>query len=561
MLPFLAAFLLAGAAGAPPLRLSVYATAGGVNRYLETEAGREQAVRTLRRLGATKIFLEGRRGDEYVPPGKLRAVRDFLRAAGFETAGGIATVPGKTFGVRQQGPLAWLNYQNARTQRDVARFFTENAALFEELIVDDFYCTADVSEESERARGSRSWGEYRRDLMVSLMEPAILRPARAVRPEIKLILKYPQWYDRFHLFGYDPPRMSPRFDRIWVGTEVRNPKTRRMGFVQPVEGYMNFRWLASVSGGKTEGAWFDHIESTARNFVDQAWQSVLAGAKELTLFSLLDVMEGHPGHDLLIRDLPEMNVLAARLRNAPARGIAYYKPPGGDSEENLYLMDYLGMLGLPVAPAARYPEDARVVFLGVQAAGDPDLGGLMQGSLKRGATLVLTPAALRKLGAEGRRLAGVTVTAEAQPGVSEEGLEVDLGLAAPKGSVILAVRAAGREIPLLCRKGRVLVWNVRTFSEQDFRDTGEHLLAPKALGIASMPQPLLDRVRAALLEPLGLRFSAPAGVALYWIGDSRWLYNFGDGAVAVRVDGRTVHAPPGRAVEVKRDAVDHPAAL
>jgi hypothetical protein len=51
-----------------------------------------------------------------------------------------------------------------------------------------------------------------------------------------------------------------------------------MGFVQPTQGYMNYRWLTDVIGDKVEAAWFDHIECTAQNFVDQAWQSVLAGA-------------------------------------------------------------------------------------------------------------------------------------------------------------------------------------------------------------------------------------------------------------------------------------------
>ena len=49
---------------------------------------------------------------------------------------------------------------------------------------------------------------------------------------VRLIIKFPQWYDRFHLFGYDPPRMAEAFDKVWVGTEVRNPLTRRGGLNQ-----------------------------------------------------------------------------------------------------------------------------------------------------------------------------------------------------------------------------------------------------------------------------------------------------------------------------------------
>ena len=36
------------------------------------------------------------------------------------------------------------------------------APVFSELAVDDFFCTADVGEESKAARGCRSWSDYRR---------------------------------------------------------------------------------------------------------------------------------------------------------------------------------------------------------------------------------------------------------------------------------------------------------------------------------------------------------------------------------------------------------------
>src|SRR3972149_9715944 len=181
-----------------------------------------------------------------VPSDTLRVVGDYFVERGVEVSGGIATVPGASFGVRQNERLGWLNYEAEKTQRDMAQFFAENAAVFDELIIDDFYCTADTSPESQQARGGRSWGQYRQDLLVSLLERMIVQPARGARPTVRLIQKYPQWYDRFQMFGYDPARMPAAFDRIWVGTEVRNPKTRRMGFVQPTEGYFNYRWLAAA---------------------------------------------------------------------------------------------------------------------------------------------------------------------------------------------------------------------------------------------------------------------------------------------------------------------------
>lgn len=542
------------AAGEAGLRISVYATAGDVQGYLAADDRRVKVVEACRRLDISRVFLEGRRGDEYVPPDVLAAARDFLAAQGIDSAGGIATVPGGQYGTRQNEALGWLNWESERTQQDIAGFFRENAPLFGQLIVDDFFCTADTSPPSEQARGARSWSDYRRDRLVSLIEPLMIQPTRLANPATKSILKFPQWYDRFHLFGYDPPRMAAFFDQIWVGTEVRNPKTRRMGYVQPTEGYMNFRWIASIAGDKVVGAWFDHIECSARNFVDQAYLSVLAGARELTLFRLGDVMEGHPGDALLAERLPELRRLAARAREQPPRGIAFYKPPGSDAHDNLYLADYLGMLGLPILPVAGYPATAEVAVLPAQAAADPDILPRMKRHLRAGATLVVTPAFLRRAGAAAKELAGVDVSSSAEPGtmdrvrLSSEGLslgvpvEVDQGMRADRCRVLIGGSAGGRPLPWLTRRrsggGRVLVLNVRTFDERDFRETGEWLLAPKPLGVAAIPQALADALRGVLLEPLQVKLNAPAGVSLFLLGENPVLYSFFEGTVRVRLGNR-----------------------
>jgi hypothetical protein len=538
----------------------VYATAGDVLRYLAPSDGIERVAPLLKRLQVSRVFLEGRRGDEYVPPETLRSVRDRLARLGIATSGGIATVPGKTFGVRQQGKLGWLNWEAEKTRAGIAQFFTENAPVFDQLIVDDFYCTAETTEASGQARGARSWSQYRRDLLVSLIEPLMLRPARDARPGERLLIKYPQWYDRFHLFGYDPARMSAAFEEVWVGTEVRNPDTQRMGFVQPTQGYINFRWLASVIGEKVRGAWFDHIECTAQNFVDQAYQSVLAGARELTLFHLGDLVQEHPGDALLAAALPELADLAAKVRGKTPRGIAYYKPPSSDADDNLYLADYLAMLGLPMAPEARYPSASRVAILGAQAAADPELLDKLRRHLAGGATLALTPALVRRLGAPAEALAGVRVSAVAQPGAADQlaahqlytSLELDLGLTAPANLTRLTASVAGRRIPWLTARrtgaGNLLVWNLRTFSPQDYDDVGEVLLPPKKRGLPDLPQPAADELRRILLAPLDIRLSAPTRVALYLLGDSACLYNFLDRPVSLQFNGRWLDVGPNRAL-------------
>ncbi len=483
------ACLLSGClhAAEPALKVSVYATAGGIQQLMATPEARLRAVEAMKRLGVTRVILEGRRGDEYVAPEQLQQLRSALDGLGLASSGGIATVPGKNFGVRQQGPLGWLNWEAGATRDGISGFFRENAAVFDELVVDDFYCTADASPESERMRAGRDWGLYRRDLLNALIQPMIIEPARRVRPGIRMVIKFPQWYDRFHLFGYDPPRMAAQFDRVWVGVEVRNPKTQRMGFVQPTQGYMNYRWLTSVIGGKVEAAWFDHIECTAQNLVDQAWQSVLAGARELVLFNLFDIVQGHPGHALFEKSLPAMQAAAGRVQGKQIEGVAFYKPPNSDPGDNRFLMDYLGMLGIPIVPVAEYPSKSRAVILGVQAAHDPALISKVTAHLRTGAHIAMTASLLERV-------------------------------KAPAGVVRL---------------------DLRTFSEQDYLDTGEWLLPPKELAWVDMNRGQAD----ALRKSLGVELSAPTRIAYYRFGRDEALYSFRDEDVEVILNGRKLTIP------------------
>jgi hypothetical protein len=212
-------------------------------------------------------------------------------------------------------------------------------------------------------------------------------------------------------------------------------------------------------------------------------------------------------------------------------------------------MDYLGMLGLPIVPAAQYPGASKVAILGVQASADPRLMLKMKQHLARGATLVLTPALLRKLGHAGEEFASAATSPEVSADTTTEvaiesgpvkldtPLEIDLGLASPRDNVKLWAVSGGRKVPyLVARKygrGTVMVWNVRTFNEADYSKTNERLLAPDKRGLPEMPRALADDLRKRFVAPLGVSLSAPAGVAYYLFGDAQCLYNFNDNEVDV----------------------------
>src|SRR6185312_10589575 len=165
------------------------------------------------------------------------------------------------------------------------------------------------------------WDDYRAEQMVRLSQERVLGPARRVNPRVKIIVKYPLWYDQFHQRGYDVLRESAEFDRIWVGTETRD--YARDHIVQ-YGAYFNMRWLGAIGGDKCGGGWFDPYGTTEKTYVEQARQTVLGGARESLLFcygSLLE--ETGPKNVAALRSaIPELLTTAERVRRRQIVGVA-----------------------------------------------------------------------------------------------------------------------------------------------------------------------------------------------------------------------------------------------
>jgi len=543
------------------LRLGSYATSRQVEQIAIDEDFRTRAWEALDRMGLTKVYLEVYRGGHVVSPEQLVLVRDWLEERDIQVAGGIATVPGGDVGVRQAGPLGWFNWQNVKTQHDLKRIVRMAAPIFDTFIVDDFLCTGDVSAESKRAKGNRSWGAYRRALLTELSRSIFVGPAKAVNPDITMIVKYPQWYDRFHLFGYDTETLPRIFDGVWVGTETRGRNTQRFGFVQPYEGFVNYRWLAGIAGEKIGGAWFDHGDCAERDFLDQAYTSVLAGARELVFFNLGNVIAGHPDHAKIVAQFDRLVDLAGFVKTHPVVGVPAYKPPNSDPAGDMYLMDFLGMLGIPLIPVHEFPREAPVVFLPAQAATDPDLLAHMKKSWSRGARLIITVNLLLALpeSREIARMLDVDLPLQSRPtrAALQDGdvgpqasVSIDLECPIEAGNGDVACHAGGKDLLLLrtrhAAKGGAALLNTHTYSQADFDAVGEVLLCPRPLGLLSIRAAALSALREVFRAAGVPVLEGPTCVTYHpfgGVGEACVLQNFNDEDAHVAI---TMSPPAGK---------------
>jgi len=534
------------------LRFGSYATSQQVEQLATDEAFRALAWEAIQRMGITKLYVEVYRGGHVVSCDHLAFVRDWLRQKALDVVGGIATVPGGEIGVRQKGPLGWFNWQNDKTQRDLEKIVRMAAPIFDTFIVDDFLCTGDISEESKLAQGDRSWAEYRRALLTQVAQSVFVGPAKQMNPGITMIVKYPQWYDRFHLFGYDTQTLPRIFDQVWVGTETRGRHTQRFGFVQPYEGFVNYRWLAGIAGDRIGGAWFDHGDCAQHDFLDQVFMSVLAGAPELVFFNLGDIVRGHPDHEKIVAEFERLAHLAAFVRVHPVMGVPAYKPPNSDPGGDMYLMDFLGMLGIPLIPVHRFPEAATAIFLPTQAAADPDLLNHVRRAMAEGTHIIVTSSLLMALpqGSELARVVGVDPKMQSSPtraSCTTEATEVMIDLESPIETAArsgdVACTSAGKTLLLLrtvpTPPGSISLLNTHTYSQADFDAVGEVLLCPRPLGLLSMKGAPLAALRSAFRGAAGPVFAGPSCVTFHPLSTSGTtsfvVQNFNDRDVSISV--------------------------
>jgi hypothetical protein len=371
------------------LRIATLFTAQDVRDRLSTDEGIDSAMDWCRKTGVTHAFIETFR-DGYTAERKaLEHARDRFVEADFDVSGCVTPTG---FGKRSTGWKVVSCYTSAETQQRIQEIFEYTASIFGEIMIDDFLFTDCQCEECQAARGTQSWDEYRCDLMLRVSRNRILTPARAVNPNVKVIVKFPQWYSQFHERGYDVARETAAYDRIWVGTETRDYEDPRWGGKVQYEAYFIMRWLGEIGGAKCGGGWFDPYGTHEDTYVEQARQTVLADAKEMLLFCYGSLLrDTGPANVARLRtEIPGLFELASLVRNKPLRGIAAPKPPNSKPRGEAYIYDFVGMLGLPLIPTSTIRDDAKAAFLPVQAMKDPQLWQKMRTLLEAGTPVLVT---------------------------------------------------------------------------------------------------------------------------------------------------------------------------
>ncbi|MBR0269014.1 MAG: hypothetical protein IJQ48_03265 [Prevotella sp.] len=509
-----------------------------------------------------KIYLETHRDAFIVPEKTLNKVKKFFLSKGLEVGGGI------TF--TRSEPTDFETYSYAREEERllVKKISEYTARFFDDIILDDFFFIDLKNDDEIAAKGTKSWTEYRLRLMADAGRELVVNPAKAVNSKVKVIIKYPNWYDHFHGLGFNLEEEPLYFDGLWTGTETRDP-----GSAQHLQNYLSYnivRYFDNIAPGRNGGGWVDAggIHMSMDRYAEQLHLTMLSRTPEIILWNYMQLAE--------VKITPQMRALwqdaggnsfrydemvapftkngktvtpttMARFANVTLHqtdqlvgqlgnpiGLVSYKPYHSSGED--FLQNYLGMIGLPMDMHPQWKDDRQQILLTEQAAKDKEIVEKIKGQLRKGGDVIITTGLLKAIKDQ---LADVC---ELYCG-DLKAIVNDFGFSgkSEREFIIPQVKYFTNDAWEVVSAGRPLNGGVSGYPIL-LRDTYSKgilfvLTIPDDFGnLYDYPAGALNIIRRAMSKDVGAYIEGPAKVSLFpYDNKTLVVENFNDQAVSVRV--------------------------
>jgi hypothetical protein len=349
-----------------------------------------------------KVYLETHRDMIVAEQATIDQAKKFFADRSVKVAGGITAT------VNEANLFETFCYTNPAHRQKLKEVVEFTAKNFDEIIFDDFFFTSCKCDRCIRAKGNKSWTEFRLGLMDEAARDLVIQPARAVNPNVKITIKYPNWYDHFQYLGFDLEKEPKLFDKIYTGTETRDAVYSNQ-HLQPYHGYSIFRYFDNIKPGGNAGGWVD--TGGMRNldrYAEQLWLTLFAKAPEITLFDIRQIYQPVRAEDGTQAPDSEVTRLAGYTFNqvdgfigklGKPVGVKNYKPYNSSGDD--FLPSYLGMLGIPMDIVPEFPTEAKTVLLTEDAKYDPAIVAKIKGQLRAGKNVVITSGLLKALQGKG----------------------------------------------------------------------------------------------------------------------------------------------------------------
>lgn len=415
---------LAGHGQYQNFKVSTYIRAQDVARMADDKFLNQTWETVSSQVDLDKIYLETHRDAFTVPEKTMLKVKKFFLSKGLEVGGGI------TYTRSEPTDFETYSYARENERQQVKEVAEYTAKLFDDFILDDFFFI-DLKNDDEIAakeRSGKSWTDYRLRLMADAGRELVVAPAKKVNPKVKVIVKYPNWYDHFHGLGFNLEEEPQYFDGIWTGTETRDPAS-----AQHLQNYLSYnvvRYFDNIAPGKNGGGWVDAggIHMSMDRYAEQLHLTMLSKTPEIILWNYMQLNDvkimpqmrapwqdagGNSfRYDEMVKPFTKngktvtpttmASFASATLRQTDKLvgqlgkpiGLASYKPYHSSGED--FLQNYLGMIGLPMDMYPQWQERQQIL-LTQQAAKDPQIVEKIKGQLRKGGDVIVTTGLLKAI--------------------------------------------------------------------------------------------------------------------------------------------------------------------
>ncbi|MBR0264413.1 MAG: hypothetical protein IJQ60_11105 [Prevotella sp.] len=543
-------------------KVSSYIRAQDVARMADDKFLNDTWQTVSSQVDLDKIYLETHRDAFTVDEKTMLKVKKFFLSKGLEVGGGI------TYTRSEPTDFETYSYARENERRQVKEVAEYTARLFDDFILDDFFFI-DLKNDDEIAakeKSGKSWTDYRLRLMADAGRELVVNPAKKVNPKVKVIIKYPNWYDHFQGLGFNLEEEPLYFDGLWTGTETRDP-----GSAQHLQNYLSYnivRYFDNIAPGKNGGGWVDAggIHMSMDRYAEQLHLTMLSKTPEIILWNYMQLYE--------VKIMPQMRAkwqepgvsfnydemtapftkdgktvtpsTMARFADVTLHqtdklisqlgrpiGLASYKPYHSTGEE--FLQNYLGMIGLPMDMYPQWQERQQIL-LTQQAAKDPQIVARIKAQLKKGGDVIITTGLLKAIKDQ---LADVC---ELECG-DLKAIVNDFGWFGKSGRefIIPQVKYYTNDAWEVVSAGRPLNGGVSGYPIL-LRDTYSKgmlfvLTIPDDFGnLYDYPAGALNIIRRAMSKDVGAYIEGPSKVALFpYDNKTLVVENFNDEAVSLRV--------------------------
>lgn len=383
-------------------KLAVYCPARDMQRMADLNWLEKNYNLLDKYIDIDKVYLETYRGKTMVEKETMLKAKKFFEDRGVQTSGGITYV---WKSARQFESFCYTDPEHRKKIQEIAEY---TASQFDEIMLDDFFFTNCKCELCIKAKGDKSWTAFRLDQMEEVSKNLVIKPAKKVNPDVKMIIKYPNWYDHFQYTGYHLEEQPKLFDMIYTGTETRDPVYTHQ-HLQAYESYAIMRYFENIAPGRNGGGWVDpYSRRYLDRYAEQICLTMFAKARELTLYCFGALLESVLQEDGSSKPLSVVAPVAGYSlekidsffdKLGEPVGIKSYKPFHSSGED--FLPNYIGMLGIPMDITPEFPYDEDIIFLTEQASFDKNIIEKIKGQLIKGKDVAITSGLYRVLQGKG----------------------------------------------------------------------------------------------------------------------------------------------------------------